>query len=104
MITHLSVLAPYLRTTMCHRIASAMYICLRIASPPHSACRFKSQEVADMKYGQPLTRLMIKAKEAGPGRDFVGALREAVSEPALQGTPELCRSCRELLPSLTRIH
>lgn len=40
--------------------------------------RFKSQEVADMKYGQPLTRLMIKAKEAQPGRDFVGALREAV--------------------------
>jgi indole-3-glycerol phosphate synthase len=57
---------------------------------------FKSQEVEDMKYGQPLTRLMIKAKDAGPGRDFVGALREAA---ARTGRPGLIAEVKKASPS-----
>lgn len=39
-----------------------------------------------MKYGQPMTTLVIKAKLAGQGRDFVGAIRtklEATGRPGL---------------------
>lgn len=47
---------------------------------------FKAQEVEDMKYGQPMTTLVIKAKQAGSGRDFIGAIRaklEATGRPGL---------------------
>ncbi len=58
--------------------------------------RFKAREIEDMRYNQPIALLMRKAAEAGPVRDFVGALRSAAST---SGRPGLIAEVKKASPS-----
>ncbi len=49
-----------------------------------------------MRYNQPIARLMRQASEAGPSRDFVGALRSAASAT---GRPGLIAEVKKASPS-----
>ena len=49
-----------------------------------------------MRYREPLPRIMKKAKEMGPARDFVGAIRAAASST---GRPGLIAEVKKASPS-----
>lgn len=58
--------------------------------------RFKAQEVEDMRYAEPMPRLMLKAKVAPPPRDFIGAIRAKL---AATQRPGLIAEVKKASPS-----
>jgi len=62
----------------------------------HCISRFKAQECEDMRYREPLLRIMKKAKEMPAARDFVGAVRAAAVST---GRPGLIAEVKKASPS-----